>query len=145
MLDEALVLRPYRAGSASIDVDVVSWNVPIPLLSTVTWGPGMPAYNWQAMAASGMSVDGWGALNAVKVMALAAVQLYRASQAVAAAKDGFSARVRRGLHLPAATAAYGTAAGLPTQLCGLNGDGGALLDGCHDLQRCKLITHRGGL
>lgn len=90
MLDEALVLRQYRAGSASIDVDVVSWNVPIPLLSKATWGPGMPAYNWQAMAASGMSVDGRGALNAVKVMALAAVQLYRASQAVAAAKDGFS-------------------------------------------------------
>lgn len=94
-LDVAMTLKPYRAdeaGSASTDVGDVSWNVPTVGLSTATWVPGTPAHSWQAVAASGSSIGAKGALNAAKVLALAAVQLYRSPQTVAAAKAEFAER-----------------------------------------------------
>lgn len=88
-------LQPYRAdlaGSASTDVGDVSWNVPTAGLSTATWVPGTPAHSWQAVAASGMSIGDKGALNAAKVMALAAVQLLQSPATVQAARREFDQR-----------------------------------------------------
>ncbi len=94
-LDTAVQLQPYRAdmaGSASTDVGDVSWNVPTAGLSTATWVPGTPAHSWQAVAASGMSIGDKGALNAAKVMALAAVQLMQSPETVRKAKQEFDER-----------------------------------------------------
>lgn len=94
-LDTALQLQPYRAdeaGSASTDVGDVSWNVPTVGLSTATWVPGTPAHSWQAVAASGMSIGDKGALNAAKVMALAAVQLLQSPETVHKARQEFDER-----------------------------------------------------
>ena len=94
-LDVALQLQPYRpdqAGSASTDVGDVSWNVPTVGLSTATWVPGTPAHSWQAVAASGMSIGDKGALNAAKVMALAAVHLMRSPETVQLARKEFDER-----------------------------------------------------
>lgn len=94
-LDTAMQLQPYRAdqaGSASTDVGDVSWNVPAAGLSTATWVPGTPAHSWQAVAASGMSIGDKGALNAAKVMALAAVQLLQSPETVRKAREEFDMR-----------------------------------------------------
>lgn len=94
-LETAEQLQPYRAdlaGSASTDVGDVSWNVPTAGLSTATWVPGTPAHSWQAVAASGMSIGDKGALNAAKVMALAAVQLLQSPETVRKAREEFDMR-----------------------------------------------------
>lgn len=91
-LDTAASLQPYRSdvvGSASTDVGDVSWNVPTVGLSTATWVPGTPAHSWQAVAASGAPIGARGALNASKVLALAAVQLYQSPETVRKARQEF--------------------------------------------------------
>ena len=91
-LETAATLQPYRAdraGGASTDVGDVSWNVPTVGLSTATWVPGTPAHSWQAVAASGASIGAKGALNASKVLALAAVELYQSPETVRKARQEF--------------------------------------------------------
>ncbi|MGV8959365.1 MAG: amidohydrolase [Stenotrophomonas sp.] len=94
-LEVAATLQPYRAdypGSASTDVGDVSWNVPTVGLSTATWVPGTPAHSWQAVAASGASIGAKGALNAARVLALTAVQLYQSPETVRKARQEFDAQ-----------------------------------------------------
>lgn len=64
-------------GYGSTDVGDVSFAVPTVGLRTATWVPGTPGHSWQAVAASGTSIGVKGAQLAAKVMALAAVELYR--------------------------------------------------------------------
>lgn len=92
LLETATALQPYRAdhaGSASTDVGDVSWNVPTAGIRTATWVPGTPAHSWQAVAASGTSIGAKGGLNAARVMALAAVQLYQSPETVRKARQEF--------------------------------------------------------
>ena len=94
-LAEAGQLQPYRAdvaGSASTDVGDVSWNVPTVGLGIATWVPGTPAHSWQAVAASGSSLGAKGALNAAKVLALAAVKLFQSPATVSQAREEFERR-----------------------------------------------------
>ena len=67
-------------GYGSTDVGDVSFAVPTVGLRTATWVPGTPGHSWQAVAASGTSLGVKGAQLAAKVMALAAVELYRDPQ-----------------------------------------------------------------
>lgn len=96
-LERAQQVQPYGVdgqGWASTDVGDVSWNVPTAGFSVATWVPGTPAHSWQAVATSGMSIGEKGALNAARVLALAATALYRSPQTVEQAKHEF--RERRG-------------------------------------------------
>lgn len=94
-LSSAAGLEPYRAdrhGTASTDVGDVSWNVPTVGLNVATWVPGTPAHSWQAVAASGSSIGLKGAVNAGKVLALTAVELFRSPELVARARAEFEQR-----------------------------------------------------
>ncbi len=94
-LEQAMQIQPYAAdgqGWASTDVGDVSWNVPTAGFGVATWVPGTPAHSWQAVAASGMAIGEQGALNAARVLALAATALYRSPQTVAAARQEFERR-----------------------------------------------------
>ncbi|WP_269450677.1 amidohydrolase [Stenotrophomonas sp. MMGLT7] len=94
-LQQAAAIEPYGVdgrGGASTDVGDVSWNVPTAGFSVATWVPGTPAHSWQAVAASGAAVGENGALNAARVLALAATALYRSPQTVAQARQEFERR-----------------------------------------------------
>lgn len=103
-LDTAMALQPYQddlAGSASTDVGDVSWKVPTAGLSTATWVPGTYAHTWQAVAASGAAIGAKGALNASKVLALTAVQLFKSPDTVRRAHTEFQQRRGPGFHYQA--------------------------------------------
>lgn len=80
------------AGSYSTDVGDVSWLVPTAGLGTATWVPGTPAHSWQAVAAGGMSIGHKGMLNAAKIMALTAIELYQNPKTIAKAKKELEER-----------------------------------------------------
>ncbi len=65
-----------RGMGGSTDVGDVSWQVPTAGLSTATWVPGTSAHTWQAVAAGGTTIGTKGMINAAKVMALTAMDIY---------------------------------------------------------------------
>ena len=71
----------------------VSWVVPTAGLRTATWVPGTAAHSWQAIAAGGMSIGEKGMINAAKVMAMTAVDLFTRPDLVAAAATEYRERV----------------------------------------------------
>ncbi len=77
---------------ASTDVGDVSWSVPTAGLSTATWAPGTRAHTWQATAASGHALGRHGAATAARVLALAAVRLYRTPATLQRARAELDAR-----------------------------------------------------
>ena len=60
--------------------------VPTAALRTATWVPGTSAHSWQAIAAGGMSIGEKGMINAAKVLAMTAVDLFTSPDILAAAK-----------------------------------------------------------
>lgn len=93
---EAQEVQPYKVGffPASTDVGDISWLVPTVGLGTATWVPGTSAHSWQAVAANGMSIGFKGMINAAKVMAMTAVDLYLNPANITKAKEEFD--VKRG-------------------------------------------------
>ena len=91
----AMDVQPYQLSRAggSTDVADVSWVVPTAGLSTATWVPGTAAHSWQAIAAGGMSIGEKGMINAAKVMAMTAVDLFTRPDLVAAAAAEYRERV----------------------------------------------------
>ena len=87
-IESAGEIEPYRftRRSSSTDVGDVSWVVPTAALRTATWVPGTSAHSWQAIAAGGMSIGEKGMINAAKVLAMTAVDLFTSPDLVAAAK-----------------------------------------------------------
>ena len=77
-LESASEVQPYgfRKGKGSTDVGDVSWMVPTARLRIATWVPGTSAHTWQAVSAGGMSIGMKGMMNAAKVIAGTAVDLY---------------------------------------------------------------------
>ncbi|NNF32732.1 MAG: amidohydrolase [Saprospiraceae bacterium] len=66
-----------RGMGGSTDVGDVSWQVPTAGLSTATWVPGTSAHTWQAVAAGGTSIGTKGMINAAKVLALTAMDIFK--------------------------------------------------------------------
>lgn len=60
----------------STDVGDVSWNVPVGSFNAATFIPGAPGHSWQNVAVGGTTIGTKGALNAAKVFALTAIDLY---------------------------------------------------------------------
>lgn len=88
-VESAREIQPYRftRSGGSTDVGDVSWVVPTASLRTATWVPGTSAHSWQAIAAGGMSIGEKGMINAAKVLAMTAVDLFTSPDIVAAAKS----------------------------------------------------------
>lgn len=79
-----------NAPSASSDVGDVSWQVPTIQLSTATAVPGTPGHSWQNVACSGSSIGRKGMVNAAKVMALTAIDLFTQPEQIELAKADFA-------------------------------------------------------
>ncbi len=90
-ITEAEEVKPYKLGffPASTDVGDISWLVPTVGLGTATWVPGTSAHSWQAVAANGMSIGHKGMINAAKVMAMTAVDLYMNPALIKTATEEF--------------------------------------------------------
>jgi len=93
-ITEAQTVKEYKLGffPASTDVGDISWLVPTVGLGTATWVPGTSAHSWQAVAANGMSIGFKGMINAAKVMAMTAVDLYMNPTIITKAKEEFEAK-----------------------------------------------------
>lgn len=66
-----------KGTGGSTDVGDVSWQVPTAGLSTATWVPGTSAHTWQAVAAGGTTIGTKGMINASKVLALTAIDIFK--------------------------------------------------------------------
>lgn len=95
-LSEAQTVEPFKVSSfsASTDVGDISWLVPTTGLGTATWVPGTAAHTWQAVAADGISIGMKGMVNAAKVMAMTATDLFNNPTLIEQAKEEL--RKRRG-------------------------------------------------
>ena len=87
-IGDQLKIEPYTVslGYGSTDVGDVSIAVPTAGIDVATWVPGTAPHSWQAVAAGGMSIGHKGALNAARVLALAAVELMQNSALIEAAQ-----------------------------------------------------------
>jgi aminobenzoyl-glutamate utilization protein B len=88
MAETVLPFKPM-SSSASSDVGDVSWNVPTAGVVTACWIPGTPPHSWQAVACGGTGIAMKGMINAAKVMAFTAVDLFSNPQEIEAAKKEF--------------------------------------------------------
>jgi aminobenzoyl-glutamate utilization protein B len=82
----------YRSTRSSTDVGDVSWNVPTGGVRTATWVPGTPPHTWQAVAAGGTSIGSKGMINAAKVLAFTALDLFTDPELVERARREFEER-----------------------------------------------------
>ncbi|WP_022697173.1 amidohydrolase [Euryhalocaulis caribicus] len=86
---------PYEMEQSygSTDVGDVSWVAPTAGLRTATWVPGTSAHSWQAIAAGGMSIGHKGMINAAKVLAMTATDLYTDEALLQSAKDEYQSLI----------------------------------------------------
>ncbi|GHT32345.1 glutamate carboxypeptidase [Bacteroidia bacterium] len=83
--------RPSTGGGSS-DVGDVSWNVPTASFGTAVFVPGSAGHSWQNVASGGTTIGTKGLLNAAKVFALSAIELYSNPKLVEEAKKEFEER-----------------------------------------------------
>jgi aminobenzoyl-glutamate utilization protein B len=88
MAETVLPFKPM-SNSASSDVGDVSWNVPTAGVATACWIPGTPPHSWQAVACGGTDIAMKGMMNAAKVMAFTAVDLFSNPLELEVAKKEF--------------------------------------------------------
>ncbi|MDR1369696.1 MAG: amidohydrolase [Dysgonamonadaceae bacterium] len=80
--------RPSQGGG-STDVGDVSWNVPAVSFNTAVFVPGSAGHSWQNVAASGTTIGTKGLINAAKVFALTAIDLYSNPELIQKARAEF--------------------------------------------------------
>ncbi len=87
-------IQPMESGhsSGSTDVGDVSWIVPTSEFNTATFVPGEPGHSWQNTSCANSSIGRKGMVNAAKVLALSAVDLFSDPKLVAAARADFEKR-----------------------------------------------------
>jgi aminobenzoyl-glutamate utilization protein B len=83
--------RP-STGGGSTDVGDVSWTAPTVSFGTAAFVPGSAGHSWQNAAAAGTTIGTKSLVNAAKVFALTAIELYTDPQLVARAKAEFERR-----------------------------------------------------
>lgn len=84
--------NPYGPGGASTDVGDVSWVVPTLSLATATAVPGTPGHSWQNVVCAGSSIGRKGMINAAKVIALSARDLFTDANLLKQARANFDAQ-----------------------------------------------------
>ncbi|MDR0686979.1 MAG: amidohydrolase [Dysgonamonadaceae bacterium] len=97
ILRQVAAVQPLREerpsfGGGSTDVGDVSWNVPTVSFNTAVFIPGSAGHSWQNVASSGTTIGTKGLLNAARVFALTAIDLYSNTSLVNSAKDEFYKR-----------------------------------------------------
>ena len=90
-------IQPYvfnkeTKGGGSTDVGDVSWMVPTGGFSTATYVPGTAGHSWQSASCSGTSIGTKGMINAAKVLALTAHDLFKNKNLILKAKNEFQKR-----------------------------------------------------
>ena len=78
-----------EGSRGSSDVGDVSWVVPLASFGAATFVPGSPGHSWQNVAADGTTIGTKGLLNASRVFALTAIDLFTDSKLLQAVKDEF--------------------------------------------------------
>ncbi|MDP4201201.1 MAG: amidohydrolase [Bacteroidota bacterium] len=79
-------------GGGSSDVGDVSWNVPTVSFGVAGFIPGSAGHSWQNVASDGSTIGTKALINAAKVFALTAIDLYSDPKLVSDAKDEFEKR-----------------------------------------------------
>jgi aminobenzoyl-glutamate utilization protein B len=97
ILVQASTVRPLAAerpsdGGGSTDVGDVSWNVPTASFGTAGFIPGSAGHSWQNVASDGTTIGTKALINAGKVFALSAIELFTTPGLVAAVKAEFEKR-----------------------------------------------------
>ena len=80
---------PEEGSGGSSDVGDVSWVVPLASFGAATFVPGSPGHSWQNVAADGTTIGTKGLLNASRVFALTAVDLFTDAKLLQTVKDEF--------------------------------------------------------
>ena len=94
LIDDAAKVQPLaefpKEGSGgSSDVGDVSWVVPLASFGAATFVPGSPGHSWQNVAADGTTIGTKGLLNASRVFALSAIELFTDAKLLQTVKDEF--------------------------------------------------------
>jgi len=79
-------------GGGSTDVGDVSWNVPTITFGTAAFIPGSSAHSWYWVATGGTTIGTKALMNAAKVFALTAIDLYTNPLLIDEAKQEFESR-----------------------------------------------------
>ena len=98
LVDQAAKVQPLaefpKEGSGgSSDVGDVSWVVPLASFGAATFVPGSPGHSWQNVAADGTTIGTKGLLNASRVFALTAVDLFTDAKLLQAVKEEFNKEI----------------------------------------------------
>jgi aminobenzoyl-glutamate utilization protein B len=96
-LQRAQAVLPLRSESAapggpSTDVGDISWNFPTVTINTAVFIPGSAGHSWQNVAAGGTTIATKALLNAAKVIALTAIDLYQNPRLLGEVKAEFNHR-----------------------------------------------------
>jgi aminobenzoyl-glutamate utilization protein B len=83
--------KPLQGGG-SADVGDISWNVPTVSFNTAVFVPCSAGHSWQNVASGGSSIGTKGLINAAKIFALTAIDLYENPKWVSEAKAEFEKR-----------------------------------------------------
>lgn len=94
ILQNAVRVKPLAEvkpslGGGSSDVGDVSWNAPTVTFTTATFVPGSAGHSWQNVAVGGSTIGTKGLINAAKVFALTAIELFSNPKLVEEAKQEF--------------------------------------------------------
>ena len=81
-----------RNGGGSSDVGDVSWNVPTASFGTAAFIPGSGGHSWENVASSGTTIGTKALINAAKVFALTAIDLYTNPELVNSIRKEFDQR-----------------------------------------------------
>jgi aminobenzoyl-glutamate utilization protein B len=79
-------------GGGSSDVGDVSWNVPTVSFNVAGFVPGSSGHSWQNVASDGTTIGSKALINAAKVFALSAIDIYTNKKIVVLAKREFDNR-----------------------------------------------------
>jgi aminobenzoyl-glutamate utilization protein B len=97
ILNQVAKVQPLREerpsqGGGSTDVGDVSWNVPTVSFNTAVFVPGSAGHSWQNVAAGGTTIGTKGLINAAKVFALTAIDLYSDPKLIQEAQREFETK-----------------------------------------------------
>ncbi len=97
VLEKVTAIQPLAAerastGGGSTDVGDVSWNVPTITFGTAAFIPGSSAHSWHWAATGGTTIGTKSLINAAKVFALTAIDLYSDPTLIDEVKKEFETR-----------------------------------------------------
>ena len=97
-------LAPYYGGPAfepgSTDVGDVSWQTPTGQIHLASWPNGTPGHSWQAVSCGTTALAHKALLQAGRILAAAAIDLYEQPELLAAARDEFEQATASGYVCP---------------------------------------------